>query len=300
MFVEVHGDPSCQTHGDHVWSVSSGVIDSLDGGEPGTDLSLEKIVQHEFVGDTKDGGLAICLEQIDGQPVPFFLEGPDGPKHNGTVQELLKRLREDHFVDQTDDGGLNHLASEVEDELRAACHCGGVDFVVTRPNAASRQCSSPWPDLIVPYHSTSSENSKDVKWWIREKGTKYLAGTCACRSCRLGSGSPIQAWAFIPKAKILQRDGSPLDYNMGTLKQIESSEGCYRNFCDRCGANVFWHCLERPDLVDVSVGILRAPEGSRASTWLDWWTERVSFSEHALDAKLIDQLGKGLQNIQLS
>ena len=33
--------------------------------------------------------------------------------------------------------------------------------------------------------------------------------------------------------------------------------------------------------MDVSVGLLDAAEGARAATWLDWWTERVSFSEDA-------------------
>jgi hypothetical protein len=37
----------------------------------------------------------------------------------------------------------------------------------------------------------------------------------------------------------------------------------------------------RPDLIDVSAGLFRAEEGARAEHWLEWWTERVSFSEEA-------------------
>jgi hypothetical protein len=85
---------------------------------------------------------------------------------------------------------------------------------------------------------------------------------------------------------------------MGSLQHIESSSGRYREFCSICGATVFWHDLERPDLIDVSVGVLRASQGARASSWLDWWTERVSFKEEAFDKKLIDHLEKGLQNIR--
>src|ERR1700710_1854811 len=80
MLVEVHGDSSCDVHGDHVWSVSSGVIDRIDGRETGFESSLEQVVQHLFVGDTEDGGLAICLDQVDGRSVPYFLQGPDGGK----------------------------------------------------------------------------------------------------------------------------------------------------------------------------------------------------------------------------
>ena len=297
MLVEVHGDPSSDGDGDHVWSVSSGVIDHIDGHEAGSVSSLEQIVQHEFVGDTKDGGLAICIDKFDGRSIPFFSQGPDGPKSDTTPEELRKMLQHDEATDI--DTHLQEAIDRQQDraDLDASCHCGGVRFQVTRPSKASRECSSPWPDLVVAYHSASSENHDDVKWWLTENDTKYMAGTCACRSCRLGSGSPIQAWAFIPKANIVQLDGMPLTYAMGTLKQIESSNGCYREFCSRCGATVFWHCLERPDLIDVSVGLLRAREGARASTWLEWRTERVSFKEMAFDKKLVDQFELGLQNL---
>ncbi|EXJ69004.1 uncharacterized protein A1O5_07939 [Cladophialophora psammophila CBS 110553] len=290
MFVHVHTNDT--------WSVCSGVVDNVEILGATSAPSLEKIVQHEFVGDTKDGGLAICLAQVDGPAIPLYLQGPDGAKVEGLTGGLFTRI--DDISSATSKGEVNQirLASGDSSKLHAGCHCGGVNFLITRPNALSKQCWSPWPDLIVPYHSSSSENREDVKWWLRANDSKYLAGTCACRSCRLGSGSPIQAWAFIPKANLLQLDGKPLDYNMETLKQIESSKGCFREFCRRCGATVFWHCLERPGLVDVSVGLLRASEGSRAMSWLNWWTERVSFREDALDEMLIDNLEKGLQAIE--
>ncbi|KIW91804.1 uncharacterized protein Z519_07774 [Cladophialophora bantiana CBS 173.52] len=290
MFVQVHQNDT--------WSVCSGVVDNVETLDATSAPSLEKIVQHEFVGDTKDGGLAICLAQVDGPAIPLYLQGPDGATVEGMTGGLLTRI--DDISSATSNGEVNQVGPTFGDssELHAGCHCGGVNFRITRPNALSHQCWSPWPDLIVPYHSSSPENREDVKWWLRANDSKYLAGTCACRSCRLGSGSPIQAWAFIPKANLLQLDGKALDYNMETLKRVESSKGCFREFCSRCGATVFWHCLERPGLVDVSVGLLRAPEGSRAMTWLDWWTERVSFREDALDEKLIDNLEKGLQAIE--
>jgi hypothetical protein len=48
-----------------------------------------------------------------------------------------------------------------------------------------------------------------------------------------------------------------------------------------CGATVFWHDKHRPELIDVSVGLLDAPEGARAVEWLEWWLARVSFEEDA-------------------
>lgn len=284
------------------WNLCSGVIDRIEQPEQVSSFSLEDIVQHEFVGDTINGGLAICLaDSHSPAPIPLYLQGPDGPRiHLGhTVPEegLGPSQRNDRLDHPKDHESCDGEKKAQAADLRAECHCGGVSFLITRPNPASSLCSSPWPDLLVPYHSTSSENPDDAKWWLRNDGSKYLAGTCACRSCRLAAGSPVQTWAFVPRANILQPSGQPLRYDLGTLKRVESSPNCFREFCQVCGASVFWHCRQRPDVVDVSVGLLRAPEGSRAGSWLDWCTDRVSFREHALDAHLVERLEKGLQRI---
>jgi hypothetical protein len=278
------------------WGICSGVVDRVVGPEQVSCLSLENVTAHEFVGDTTDGGLAICLADSDNQSVSLFLQGPDGPRFerpSGKSFTSSQRGDPPEMPLLRDSEAANQVG-----ELEGGCHCGGVSFRLTRPNPTSRLCSSPWPDLIVPYHSASSANPEDIKWWLRGDDSKYLAGTCACRSCRLGSGSPIQAWAFVPKVNILQPNGQPLHFGIGTLRQVESSTDCFREFCDTCGATVFWHCRERPDLIDVSIGLLRATEGARAESWLDWWTERVSFSEEALDKKLIERLELGLKTLK--
>jgi hypothetical protein len=102
-------------------------------------------------------------------------------------------------------------------------------------------------------------------------------------------------WAFIPKCNIFKEDGSPIDFNMGTMESYESSKDIWREFCKVCGATVFWHCKERPYLLDVSVGLLDPKEGARVESWLDWWTGRVSFSEMAVSTSLINALEEGLK-----
>lgn len=288
MFVHV------KTH--DTWAVCSGVVDRVVGLEQVSCLSLENVTAHEFVGDTIDGGLAICLADPNSHPVSLFLQGPDGPRLENP-QATSSTASQQGDPPETLPSRPSESAKPVE-ELEGRCHCGGVSFRLTRPNPTSRFCSSPWPDLLVPYHSASSANPDDIKWWLREGDSKYLAGTCACRSCRLGSGSPIQAWAFVPRVNILQPHGQSLNFGFGTLSQIESSKDCFREFCNTCGATVFWHCRERPDLIDVSVGLLRAVEGARAEGWLDWWTGRVSFCEYALDKKLIQVLESGLKRLK--
>ncbi|KAK1973231.1 Mss4-like protein [Colletotrichum cereale] len=181
------------------------------------------------------------------------------------------------------------------DSLPASCACGTVSFHITRPDERSYLPHSGFPDLQYPACKHSEhimKNPDRVKWWIRADGTKYLAGTCACRPCRLASGFEIQTWAFVPRENVFLHapgpDGrhavSPLDFATlpaGVLRTYESSPGVLREFCGGCGATVFWHDIWRPDVIDVSVGLLRAAEGARADTWLDWWTGRCSFKEEA-------------------
>lgn len=253
-------------------------------------FETECVAVHFGVADTLDGGLS------------SFLPG----SNNDSTSCLLKSA---HL--QTSSVVSFHAAAPSasrtrvverdpleEGYLRAQCHCGGISFAVTRPNDRSKEPWSPWPDLLVPYHSESPKNSEDVKWWLRANDTKYLAGTCACNSCRLASGFPIQCWAFIPKANLINEKGnSPhaFTYGTGTMQRYESSPGVYREFCKTCGATVFWHCDERPGVVDVSVGLLRSATGARAEDWLEWATGRVSFAEDAQDKLLIGLLERGLQ-----
>ena len=291
----------CGTCGSHVlllvtknssWDLATGVVERVVGLD-GSSMQLEHYTSHEFVGDTVDGGLIVCFAATQDEQSPIFMQGPDeapvkfvsGQRPSPFNPQLgTTALSADHSEKPP---GIGSASSE---KLRGSCHCGGVHFSITRPTERSSELSAPWPNLIVPSSSGHAENPKDVKWWLRVGGTKYLAGTCACRSCRLESGTPIQTWAFVPKANIEQLDGSALDFDMGTLKQYNSSPGCYREFCSTCGATVFWHCEERPELIDLSVGILRAPEGSRAEEWLEWWTDRVSFKEEAFDIRLANVL----------
>ncbi|KAI9881238.1 MAG: hypothetical protein M1830_005524 [Pleopsidium flavum] len=256
------------------WKVATGVLDRSVG--------LVKFDSHMWVEDTLDGGLSDWLPELYGSEMVRWKHGRESserlPPGNSTRSE--NRQREERTSDQ---------------RLQAGCHCGGVQFYITPPNEESGEASSPWPDLLMPYHLASSNNPDDAKWWLRVNGTKYLAGTCVCESCRLASGFDIQSWAFVPKVNILQGNGTGLEFGMGTLKRHESSAGTFREFCGVCGATVFWHSDERPDLLDVSVGLLKAESGARAEEWLEWCTSRVSFEEQALNTELVQGLAKGLE-----
>ncbi|KAI3340965.1 hypothetical protein F4824DRAFT_450206 [Ustulina deusta] len=333
------------------WAVATGVIVGLYG--ESTELSeggnetLMRYAKHINTAGTNDGGLSPFirnvgdsheLEVVDNWPP---LPTPPPPPAKEKLQDS------DRDVEEKTSSGDNSQEQRGEEIINAFCHCKTVQFHITRPNETSKLPRSNFPDLMVPYHTGShqAQNPDDNKWWLRpdldshseqpenhstEKGglRRYLAGTCACVSCRLTSGFEIQTWAFIPRANIFfhipdDHAGSsgsepgpandaqnivPLDFATlppNILKSYESSQGVRREFCSFCGATVFWRDRWRPELMDVSVGLLDADEGARAETWLDWWTGRVSFAEDAKNGRtgetarsakcLIDGLETGLQ-----
>lgn len=312
------------------WAVATGVISGRvdeqgnDGNEEIQDESVEfPYTRHINVGDTKDGGLSPFIQEVDGRKLGVHMHsGPDNLSDNDDDEN-------GDPVPKPHDPGVE----EGESPLQASCHCGKVRFHITRPNEASRSPRSSFPDLVVPYYTASPaiKNPDDEKWWLRpvdaEIPTKYLAGACACRSCRLISGFEIQTWAFVPKANIFfhvpaavapdDAEGTEMTQQattsvvpLGILQSYESSPGVFREFCAVCGATVFWHDRWRPELIDVSVGLFQSLEGARAEDFLEWCAERVSFAEDVGNARygqverrarcLIESLEKGLGSIVVS
>ncbi|KAI0487368.1 hypothetical protein F4859DRAFT_464712 [Xylaria cf. heliscus] len=342
------------------WAVATGVIVGAhdgdahdgDGGDESGDGYGEvmRIAKHINTAGTRDGGLSPFIRGIGGLEVL----GNQDPPPPASLQSAKGKLEGSRRGVDLEAFFQNYRKEGREKEvLKAFCHCRMVQFQITRPNAASKLPRSNYPDLMVPYHTSSPQiqNPDDIKWWLRPELSRrprktetppaeeaqprrYLAGTCACRSCRLTSGFEIQTWAFVPRANIFfhihesQRGSSasgswtppslsesneggdivPLDFEAlppDILTSYESSEGVRREFCSHCGATVFWRDRWRPEIIDVSVGLLDAAEGARAETWLDWWTERVSFAEDATNGRtgeiakhansLIESLAEGLR-----
>ncbi|KAI2619676.1 hypothetical protein GGR54DRAFT_640000 [Hypoxylon sp. NC1633] len=308
-----------------LWAVATGVIvgrsgsdvELLQGDDGVEDAScpLLKCAGHVNTAGTRDGGLALFMDCVGES------RETGGYGHSGTLATLSANSGEEAEDDDGDGDGDGGDSGKI---LQAHCLCKTIRFHITRPNASSQLLRSNFPDLTVPYATSPREviaNPHDEKWWLRPQGdpspTKYLAGTCACRSCRLVSGFEIQTWAFVPRSNIFllpslppppfssapapatvtpatrllaPPDPIPLDFatlerRSASLRTYESSPGVRREFCPCCGATVFWHDRWRPGLVDVSVGLLDADEGARAGSWLEWWCGRVSFEEDAVDGR---------------
>jgi hypothetical protein len=240
------------------------------------------------VNDTVDGGLAKWMTNIQGQ-------AQDSSTRHYSESDVVK------MTGSVSEGSGLHMA---------ACLCKRVMFQLYNPTEASLAPHSHFADLIIPFHTQDPviKNPDNVKWWMRQDNSRFMAGTCACRSCRLVSGFEIQSWAFVPRVNIMFGTGvadtssasewEVLDFDKvhqrGFIKGYESSRGVVREFCPGCGATVFWHDTSRPELIDVSAGLLvplppsggqDGHEGARIESLLDWWTSRVSFAEEAITGR---------------
>lgn len=241
-----------------LWCFPTGTLEEWD--------SVVQVLGFEHIADSIDGGFSDFVPSLDGKTVERW------PGHFRQGEQIPLGWRAPEVA------SVEALPS---DRLHAHCKCNGVQFWIARASETSKQAECSWPDLLVPSVTGKSENPDNVPWWLRANGTKFLAGTCACNSCRLASGTDIVEWAFVPTVDIsLDAEGTlPFKRQFGTLKTYDSSPDVTRHFCGTCGAVVFFECHERPRLLDIAVGLLDAPEGARAETWLDWYKERLSFRE---------------------
>lgn len=257
----------CPTCGCHVlwngpeqdtWDIPTGCLEKID--------DVIQFKGHIYVKDTVDGGSADFITQHAGNPLSIHGTGSDS-------QELAPGWRntsEPQSVDQ-------HA------RLHAHCACSGISFYIARPSTTSSDTAAPHPDVLVPSDSGPPNSHENETWWLRAYKNKFLGGMCVCDSCRLVTGFEFVQWAFVPTSDItLDPAGKiPFSRSFGSLASYRSSDKATRHFCKDCGATVFWDGDIRPGLIDVAVGLLDAPEGSRAESWLEWATEKVSFREDA-------------------
>ncbi|KAB5576344.1 DUF636 domain protein [Coniochaeta sp. 2T2.1] len=167
------------------------------------------------------------------------------------------------------------------ERLRAKCYCGGVSFTIPRPTIPEVTGDGFISQFVSPLE-------KD----------KWVACLDACNDCRLVDGTHVTAWTFVPLALLEPKIGQ--DLKIGTAKVYQSSEKVLRTFCGVCGATVFFDCAERrpsekSHVIDVAVGILRAPEGVLAERWLTWRSGRVGWLEdgEGFDPIFARSLAKG-------
>ncbi|WPH02926.1 bikaverin cluster transcription factor bik5 [Acrodontium crateriforme] len=145
------------------WDILTGSLEKADG--------AFEVQAHGHVSDTLDGGFADFLLAVDGRQLGRYA------REIGNSEILPRNWKESP-----------ENLSTATDRLHAHCKCNGVEFWLSRPSEASKLGKVPWPDLIVPFYEPPRPVTDKEAWWINDDGTKYLAGLCACRSCRLACG----------------------------------------------------------------------------------------------------------------
>jgi len=209
---------------------------------------LLKATEHYYIGDTIDYKVPARMAHMYDKDLPSYEADTEQPP-----------LGTDDIVERSH----APAAADYATQLTAQCHCGNVALEIQRP------CGEP----SVPFVPTATR-PKD----------KYLAVFCACRSCRLTMGpASLCPWVYVPVANV-SAEGGPIAFgfdgcSLPAVHAYHSSDEVMRCFCKMCGASVFYWNASRPHIVDIAVGLLRAAEGSSASTWLRWHDEIVNGEE---------------------
>ncbi|WAO95858.1 CENP-V/GFA domain-containing protein [Fusarium falciforme] len=213
-----------------------------------------------FVGDTEDGGLSQWLLNVN----------EDGIEARRWKARAIKSETFDH--DRPALVGASNDDLQSPRDILIQCRCKGVDLVLRRS-----------PDDFSPAESSS------LPFFVDPTTHRHLATFDACNTCRSVFGAEIVNWTFallrqMHHASDTEQPGFPQsvqelqkaisspdrDARLGTLSLYKSSPDVQRYFCSRCSASVFYAVDDRPDLVDVAVGLLDAPEGARAERDLIW------------------------------
>ncbi|EOO00451.1 putative duf636 domain protein [Phaeoacremonium minimum UCRPA7] len=265
----------CSTCGCHIGDVG---LDGEDEGEwviatslfDENDEDLFQIKTHCFTRSAPGGGLFEWLPRIGDREVKVWNPGPDSVMWPGSSAEEAPPKQE-----------FDASGNEV---LRAECHCGGVSFTIPRPTVSAATED--------PYVAGFISPLDPAKW---------LACLDVCDDCRLVDGTHVVGWTFVPRAQI-QPTMPPELAPFGTMKTFASSPGVMRGFCGVCGATVIFSCEGRKPsddshVVDISVGILRAPEGVKAEKWLTWRAGRLAWgsSGERYDSPFTTSLGDGFK-----
>lgn len=153
-----------------------------------------------------------------------------------------------------------------QERLRAECYCGGVSFTIPRPSQEVLQ-----DDYMKKYVSPS-----DPKKW--------KAFLDLCRDCGRLTGANVVPWLLVPR--VVLEPEMPSDLAFGTMKTYQSSGPNTRGFCGDCGATVLIKTTHRmpsehQTVLNIAMGIVRAPEGVNATDWVTWRAGKPSWADDA-------------------
>ncbi|KIV97787.1 hypothetical protein PV10_01495 [Exophiala mesophila] len=245
-----------------------GVVGAVEGDNAKTDLTGKLDRVQLWVEDVQDDGGAvgwINAGKLSG--MNRFRRGRDSDM---VMDDEVKAMLDSGSA--TSGGKPSSMSmSTAETKLQVRCHCGNVDFDITRPE----------PDY--------------------NEGTgKFPSFFDTCTSCRTATGFEILSWITVPRRLIMTPATDLQSYLSDSSKvtHYKTSESVDRYFCSRCAASVFYYKHGLDDL-DLSLGLLQSHSNreARILDWLEWqkYPQVLSYTEDAVDENLVTSLAQGLK-----
>ncbi|OAQ81570.1 hypothetical protein VFPBJ_04154 [Purpureocillium lilacinum] len=264
-------------NGDGGFEAFMGVLSNNDVSGGG---GLLRVKDHIFVGDTVDGGAAVWMRHLlgdssssGGGPIPCYAGWRDKSEPVDPA-DMAAQARD-------------RPSKPPPESVPVHCRCRGVDLVLRRGAAAA--------------DFSALKDASQLPFFVEPATHKLLASFDACDSCRTSFGTDVINWTFallkhidfapststststasststspFPDSSLdlkaaVSVPAADRDPRLGTLAYYASSDDVQRYFCSRCSASVFYAVDDRPDMVDLAVGLLDAPEGARAESVLSW------------------------------
>lgn len=269
---------SCGTCSSPMFYVQSWQPDKLgvfNGVLNNVDADLIHFKEHIFVGDTIDGGASVWYKtpNSDGKEIPRkLLRDEDVPWD-------WPQKRDENLIKE----------AEAQDSIPFWCHCKGVSLRLHRGDYASKP-------------------REELPKFVDPRTNKLRAMFDSCDSCRLTFGNDLVNWTMTELFNITQADGSAFpdstkklaaaveagDPIIGSLAIYRSSPGVKRYHCKNCSASVFFTRDDDDAQLDVAVGLLDAPDGARAESFLSWFYGDVDWKEDTKGgwrADLMERIG---------
>ncbi|KAF1923055.1 uncharacterized protein M421DRAFT_426155 [Didymella exigua CBS 183.55] len=263
--------PSCSTP--MFWEILNepgSPLAALTGTLTNSEVTPIRFTGQGYVGDTIDGGASVWLQDAnaDDSKCRRFKHEPE----NADPRDELP-------ADWPPANGLIGFEKRTGDSVPIRCKCKGVDLVLHRGDY-------------------SNIEEEDLPWNVDPETHKLSTIFCGCDSCRLQGGIDLWYWAYfdikhlsaangdtpVPKSKHeLKASIDSKDPVIGSLAYYASvtRAGALRFFCSTCSATVFFAEDDRPELLDVAVGLLDAPDGARAEGFLSWSFGNIDFKGDA-------------------
>lgn len=257
MFWQLTAEPGCP-------------LGALTGSLVNEEICPIRFTEQSFVGDTTDGGASVWLKRANA-------DGYECSRFKGEADDCVPEDALPRDWPTTDT--LVGFEKRTGDSVAIRCKCRGVDLVLRRGD----------------YSGLAKEQ---LPWNVDPDTHKLSAIFCGCDSCRLQGGLDIWYWTYFDMKHLSATQGDAAyprskhelkefidrkDPVIGSLAYYASATraGVLRFFCSTCSATVFFGEDERPELLDVSVGLLDAPDGARAEGFLSWSFGQIEFKEDA-------------------